>query len=158
MQRSNPPFRADQVGSLLRSSALKDARAKRERGEITVEQLKAIEDREIEALIKKQEAVGLKSITDGENRRKSWQTDFIAALPGIKTVLGLVTSKSGKLESKDELKRRIEQASKFIALDQLCLSPQCGFASTEEGNVLAEDEQWAKLRMIVDVADEVWGK
>ena len=71
-------------------------------------------------------------------------------------VLGLVTSKSGKLESKDELKRRIEQASKFISLDQLCLSPQCGFASTEEGNVLAEDEQWAKLRMIVEVAEEVW--
>jgi 5-methyltetrahydropteroyltriglutamate--homocysteine methyltransferase len=73
-------------------------------------------------------------------------------------VLGLVTSKSGKLESKDELKRRIDQASKFIDLDQLCLSPQCGFASTEEGNVLAEDEQWAKLRMIVELADEVWGK
>jgi 5-methyltetrahydropteroyltriglutamate--homocysteine methyltransferase len=73
-------------------------------------------------------------------------------------VLGLVTSKSGKLESKDELKRRIDQASKFIDLDQLCLSPQCGFASTEEGNVLAEDEQWAKLKMIVEVANEVWGK
>jgi 5-methyltetrahydropteroyltriglutamate--homocysteine methyltransferase len=73
-------------------------------------------------------------------------------------VLGLVTSKSGTLESKDELKRRIDQASKYISLDQLCLSPQCGFASTEEGNLLAEDEQWAKLRMIVELADEVWGK
>ncbi|CAN0379401.1 unnamed protein product [Phaeothamnion confervicola] len=73
-------------------------------------------------------------------------------------VLGLVTSKSGKLESKDELKRRIDEASKYISLDQLCLSPQCGFASTEEGNVLAEDEQWAKLRRIVEVADEVWGR
>ena len=72
-------------------------------------------------------------------------------------VLGLVTSKSGKLESKDELKRRIDEAAKYISLDQLCLSPQCGFASTEEGNVLAEDEQWAKLRMIVEIADEVWG-
>jgi 5-methyltetrahydropteroyltriglutamate--homocysteine methyltransferase len=73
-------------------------------------------------------------------------------------VLGLVTSKSGKLESKDELKRRIDQASKYISLDQLCLSPQCGFASTEEGNILAEDEQWAKLGMIVELADEVWGR
>jgi 5-methyltetrahydropteroyltriglutamate--homocysteine methyltransferase len=72
-------------------------------------------------------------------------------------VLGLVTSKSGRLESKDEIKRRIDQAAKFIDLDQLCLSPQCGFASTEEGNTLAEDEQWAKLRMIVEVAKEVWG-
>jgi methionine synthase II (cobalamin-independent) len=73
-------------------------------------------------------------------------------------VLGLVTSKSGRLEPRDEIKRRIDEATKYVALDQLCLSPQCGFASTEEGNVLAEDEQWAKLRMIVESADEVWGK
>jgi 5-methyltetrahydropteroyltriglutamate--homocysteine methyltransferase len=73
-------------------------------------------------------------------------------------VLGLVTSKSGTLEGKDEIKRRIEEAAKFVPLDQLCLSPQCGFASTEEGNVLAEDEQWAKLRRVVEVADEVWGR
>jgi 5-methyltetrahydropteroyltriglutamate--homocysteine methyltransferase len=72
-------------------------------------------------------------------------------------VLGLVTTKSGRLESKDDIKRRIEQAAKFVSLDQLCLSPQCGFASTEEGNVLAEEEQWAKLRMIVELADEAWG-
>jgi 5-methyltetrahydropteroyltriglutamate--homocysteine methyltransferase len=77
---------------------------------------------------------------------------------GKTVVLGLVTSKSGRLESKDELKRRIDEASKYIALDQLGLSPQCGFASTEEGNILAEEEQWAKLRMIVEVADEVWGR
>ncbi len=71
-------------------------------------------------------------------------------------VLGLVTSKSGTLESKDDIKRRIDQATKYIALDQLCLSPQCGFSSTEEGNVLAEDEQWAKLRMIVELSKEIW--
>ena len=80
-------------------------------------------------------------------------------LPKGKTivVLGLVTSKSGKLEGKDAIKRRIDEASKYVALDQLALSPQCGFASTEEGNILAEQEQWAKLRMIVEVAKEVWG-
>jgi 5-methyltetrahydropteroyltriglutamate--homocysteine methyltransferase len=72
-------------------------------------------------------------------------------------VLGLVTSKTGTLESKDELKRRIDQAAKFIPLEQLCLSPQCGFASTEEGNVLTEEQQWAKLRTIVEVAKDVWG-
>jgi 5-methyltetrahydropteroyltriglutamate--homocysteine methyltransferase len=72
-------------------------------------------------------------------------------------LLGLVTSKSGKLESKDEIKRRIEEAAKFVPLEQLCLSPQCGFASTEEGNILAEDEQWAKLERIVAIAREVWG-
>jgi 5-methyltetrahydropteroyltriglutamate--homocysteine methyltransferase len=367
MNRTKPPFRADHVGSLLRSAALKEARGKRERGEITAEQLRVVEDREIEALIKKQEAVGLKSITDGENRRRSWQTDFLEQLPGIESyagerkfkfqgvqpkqilirvtkrlgafdshpmiehfkflaahtgqtpkmtipspsavhfrhgregvpeslypniydfyhdlgetyrkavrafadagcrylqldevnltylcdprqrqivrdrgedpdtlpaayagminaaisdipadmtitmhlcrgnfrstfiasggyepvadilfnainvhgyfmefdteraggfeplrfvpkgkqvVLGLVTSKSGTLESKDEIKRRIDEATKYVALDQLCLSPQCGFASSEEGNILADEEQWAKLRMIVELADEVWG-
>ena len=62
------------------------------------------------------------------------------------------------MRSKDAIKRRIDEATKYVALDQLCLSPQCGFASTEEGNVLAEDEQWAKLRMIVELADEVWGR
>jgi len=368
MQRTKPPFRADHVGSLLRSADLKEARGKCERGEISPEQLKAVEDCEIEALIAKQEGVGLKSITDGENRRKSWQTDFVAALPGIKTVvgqrrvafqggvqpqqllvrvagklggfdghpmiehfkflkvhtrqtpkmtipspsavhfrdgreavpesvypdmdefyrdlgrtyrkavrafadagcrylqmdevnltylcdpkliqqvrdrgedpdtllhayagmindamsdipddmvitmhlcrgnfrstfiasggyepvaevmfnkinvhgyfmeyddqrsggfeplrmlpkgksvvLGIVTTKSGKLESKDELKRRIDEAAKYAPLDQLCISGQCGFASTEEGNTLTEEEQWAKLRRMVEVAEEVWG-
>jgi 5-methyltetrahydropteroyltriglutamate--homocysteine methyltransferase len=73
-------------------------------------------------------------------------------------VLGLVTSKSGTLEKKDDIKRRIDEATKYVDIDQLCLSPQCGFASTEEGNILAEDEQWAKLRMIVELADEVWGR
>jgi len=76
---------------------------------------------------------------------------------GRLAVLGLVTTKTGTLERKDAIKRRIEEAAKFTDLDQLCLSPQCGFASTEEGNTLSEDEQWAKLRMIVEVAAEVWG-
>jgi 5-methyltetrahydropteroyltriglutamate--homocysteine methyltransferase len=77
---------------------------------------------------------------------------------GAKTVvLGLVTTKSGALESKDELKRRIDQASRYLPLEQLALSPQCGFASTEEGNLLTEEEQWAKLSLCVEVAHEVWG-
>ena len=73
-------------------------------------------------------------------------------------VLGLVTTKTGQLESKDAIKRRLEEAAKFTSLDQLGLSPQCGFASTEEGNTLAEDEEWAKLQMIVEIAQDVWGK
>ena len=73
-------------------------------------------------------------------------------------VAGLVTSKSGALEKKDDIKRRLEEASKFVPMDQLALSPQCGFASTEEGNILTEDEQWAKLRLVVEIADEVWGR
>jgi len=72
-------------------------------------------------------------------------------------VLGIMTSKTGELESKDELKRRIDEASKFLPLEQLAISPQCGFASTEEGNLLTEDQQWRKLELCVTVANEVWG-
>ena len=368
MQRTKPPFRADHVGSLLRPAALHEARAKRARGEIGAAELEAIEDREIERVIRKQEEVGLQSITDGEFRRSWWHLDFLWGLDGAEknvmdsgiafagvttrnegvkvtgklgmagphpmvghfrfvaahtkrtpkitipapsaiygrpsptpidrktyptldafwadlgqayrravrgfadagcrylqldevfiamlcdpkyraqmtargddpeqlgplygdlintamsdipsdmtitmhlcrgnykstfmgsggyeaeaevlfnrinvhgyfmeydtdraggfeplrlvpkgktVVLGLVTTKSGALESKDLLKRRIDEAAKFIDLDQLALSGQCGFASTEEGNTLTEDEQWAKLRRIVEVAEEVWGR
>ena len=367
-QRKTPPFRADHVGSLLRTAPLKEARAKRARNEIDAAALNAVEDREIEKIVRKQEEVGLKLVTDGEFRRSWWHFDFFRGLKGVEPittatgiqfhgvetkheaikisgkvefvghpqiehfkflkahcrvvpkmcipapstfhfrqgralvskdvypdidqffadvgvawrkairafydagcrylqlddtawammcdpnereqsktrgddpdklpavyaavtraalegkpadmaitmhscrgnfrstwiaqggyefvaehllgktnldgyfleydndraggfeplrhfpkgqkqlVLGLVTSKSGRLEPKDDIKRRIEEATKYVSLDQLCLSPQCGFASTEEGNILAEDEQWAKLRMIVELADEVWGK
>ena len=368
MQRTNPPFRADEVGSLLRSAPIKDARAKRDQGAITADQLREVEDREIEKIIKRQEEVGLKLATDGEFRRSWWHFDFFWGLTGCEklvldhgikfhgvetkpeavrivgkldfpsshpmldhfrfmkaharvtpkmcipsppvlhfrlpkdgipksvypdmdgffddlgqtykkavkafydagcrylqfddtiwaylcspsemaaarermpwvdelpkiyqgvinaaladkpadmtitthvcrgnfrstwvseggyepvaerllagvnydgyfleydseraggfeplrflpkgnkiVVLGLVTSKSGTLEKKDDIKRRIEEATQFVALDQCCLSPQCGFASTEEGNILAEEQQWAKLRMIVELAEEVWG-
>ncbi len=367
MTRTRPPFRADVVGSILRTAPLKEARAKHEKGEISAAQLKEVEDREIEKIIKKQEEVGLKVATDGEFRRSWWHFDFYGMLDGVEiyeldhgiqfqgvqtkprsiritgklgfsshpmlehfkflkahtsvtpkmcipspatlhfrlepnavttkeyadrdaifddlaktyrqairgfydagcrylqfddtawaylcsqaelkkarerglnadrlaadygrvintaldgkpadmvvtthvcrgnfrstwiaeggyepvaetllgklnydgyfleydtaraggfeplrflpkgnkiVVLGLVTTKSGQLEKKDDIKRRIDEATKYAALDQLCLSPQCGFASTEEGNVLAEDEQWAKLRMVVELADQVWG-
>jgi len=363
-QLTRPPFRADHVGSLLRPAALKQAREQRAKGEIDAAALKAVEDREIERIIKRQEEVGLQSITDGEFRRSWWHLDFLWGLDGVdrhimesgvafaatntrnegvkvtgkigfsghpmiehfkfvaahtkrtpkitipspsalygrpakppivgydnldkmfedlgqaykkavrafadagcrylqldevfiamlcdpgyrqkmkdrgddpealgalygdlintamsdipsdmtitmhmcrgnykstfmgsggyeaeqdvlfnrikvhgyfmeydsdraggfeplklvpkdrQIVLGLVTTKTGRLESKDDIKRRIDEAAKYISLDQLCLSPQCGFASTEEGNTLAEDEQWAKLRMIVEIAEEVWG-
>jgi 5-methyltetrahydropteroyltriglutamate--homocysteine methyltransferase len=73
-------------------------------------------------------------------------------------VVGVITSKSGALEPKDDIKRRLDEAAKYAPLEQLAVSPQCGFASTEEGNVLTEEEQWAKLKLAVDVANEVWGK
>jgi 5-methyltetrahydropteroyltriglutamate--homocysteine methyltransferase len=76
---------------------------------------------------------------------------------GKMVVLGLVTTKRGELESKDELKRRIEEASRFVDVDQLCLSPQCGFSSTVEGNVLTYEQEVDKLRLIVETAQEVWG-
>jgi 5-methyltetrahydropteroyltriglutamate--homocysteine methyltransferase len=77
--------------------------------------------------------------------------------PGKQVVLGLVTSKRGELEDPDELKRRIDEAAKYVPLEQLCLSPQCGFSSTVEGNELTQEQQWAKLRLIVQVAQDVWG-
>jgi 5-methyltetrahydropteroyltriglutamate--homocysteine methyltransferase len=368
MQRTTPPFRADQVGSFLRPAPLKDARAKREKGEITAAQLKAVEDAEIEKLITQQERIGLKLATDGEFRRSWWHFDFFGMLDGAEiyeldhgiqfqgvqtkaqsirvtkklgftnhpmlehfkflkahtrvlpkmtipspsvfhfrlepgavnkqfyanndaifddlaktyaqavrafydagcrylqfddtawaylcsqeelkkakdrginiervgqdyarminqalegkpadmvvtthvcrgnfrstwiasggyepvaellfgacnydgyfleydteraggfeplrfvpkgnkqVVLGLITSKSGTLEKKADVKRRIEEATKYVNLEQCCLSPQCGFASTEEGNVLTEEQQWAKMREIVELVEEVWGK
>src|SRR6202163_3351020 len=88
MQRTTPPFRADHVGSLLRSPALLAARQQRERGEIDAAALRAVEDREIIALIGKQEAAGLRSITDGEYRRASWQTDFLTTLDGVESYVG----------------------------------------------------------------------
>jgi 5-methyltetrahydropteroyltriglutamate--homocysteine methyltransferase len=77
--------------------------------------------------------------------------------PGKMVVLGLVTTKRGALEDKDQLKRRIDEAAKYVPLEQLCLSPQCGFSSTVEGNALTREEQAAKLRLIVETAQEVWG-
>jgi 5-methyltetrahydropteroyltriglutamate--homocysteine methyltransferase len=366
MKRTKPPFRADHVGSLLRPASLKQARERRAKGEISAADLKAVEDQEIERIIKKQEDVGLQAVTDGEFRRSWWHLDFLWGLDGAEryhmdtgiafaavttrnegvrvtgklgfsghpmiehfkyvaahtkrmpkmtipapsaiygrpvmtpidktaypdreqffddlgkayrkavrafadagcrylqldevfiamlcdpkyrqqmtdrgdnperlgelygelintamsdipsdmtitmhlcrgnykstfmgaggyeavqeilfnkinvhgyfmeyddqrsggfeplrmlpkgksVVLGIATTKSGKLESKDELKRRIDEAAKYAPLDQLCISGQCGFASTEEGNTLTEDEQWAKLRRMAEVAEEVWG-
>src|SRR6267143_1096110 len=88
MPRTTPPFRADHVGSLLRTAALKEARAKRERGEIDPDAFRAIEDQEIIKLIRRQEEVGLHSVTDGEYRRASWQTDFLVGLDGVESYQG----------------------------------------------------------------------
>ncbi|MCY8120188.1 5-methyltetrahydropteroyltriglutamate--homocysteine S-methyltransferase [Bacillus spizizenii] len=74
----------------------------------------------------------------------------------LQIVLGLITSKYGELENPEDVKRRINEAARFVSLDQLCLSPQCGFASTEEGNLLTEEQQWAKLRHVIDIANDVW--
>lgn len=78
--------------------------------------------------------------------------------PGKYVVLGLVTTKRGALETKDDLKRRIDEAARHVPLEQLCLSPQCGFSSTVEGNTLSAEQQWAKLRLVVETAAEVWGE
>jgi 5-methyltetrahydropteroyltriglutamate--homocysteine methyltransferase len=82
----------------------------------------------------------------------------LRALPrGKKVVLGLVTTKVGEIEDKNMLKRRIGEAAKFVPLENLCLSPQCGFSSTHHGNALSQEDQWKKLALIVETAREVWG-
>ena len=88
MPRSRPPFRADHVGSLLRPAVLRAARARRERGEIAEAELAAIEDREIESVIRRQEEIGLRSVTDGEFRRAFWNYDFLGRLDGVEAYLG----------------------------------------------------------------------
>ena len=77
--------------------------------------------------------------------------------PGKTVVFGLVSSKLAELESADQLARRIEEASKYVPLENLAISPQCGFASTMEGNLLTEDQQWQKLKLVIDTARRVWG-
>jgi 5-methyltetrahydropteroyltriglutamate--homocysteine methyltransferase len=76
---------------------------------------------------------------------------------GVKVVLGLVTTKFGRLESADDLMRRIDDASRLVAIENLGLSPQCGFASTVDGNIISVDDQWRKLARVVEVAGRVWG-
>lgn len=78
--------------------------------------------------------------------------------PDLQIVLGLVTSKEATLENKAQIKARIKEATEYVPLENLCLSPQCGFASTEEGNKISEEDQWAKLRHVVEISEEVWGK
>ncbi len=83
----------------------------------------------------------------------------LAAIPrGKRVVLGLVTSKHGRLEDPKLLRQRVEEAARYIPLEDLALSPQCGFASTQEGNIISPDEQWSKLRLVVDVANDIWGR
>ena len=77
--------------------------------------------------------------------------------PNVTIVLGLVTSKSGKLEEKEDLIKRINEAAELVPLTNLALSTQCGFASTEEGNILTTDDQWNKIKLVVDTAKQVWG-
>src|SRR6187397_256155 len=111
-QRTKPPFRADHVGSILRTAPVKDARAKREKGEITAAQLKEVEDREIEKIIKKQEEIGLKLATDGEFRRSWWHFDFFRSLEGVTSIVTDTGIKFHGVETKHEA-IRIDNKVKF---------------------------------------------
>ena len=198
MPKINPPFRADQVGSLLRPKALLDLRHRWKLGEISAEELRLAENEAIAETVKKVESVGMKAITDGEFRRDYFHLDFLKQLDGVTVtggiasnpnakvaedgftlpklsvtgklrhardiqvedfnflkyddersgdfaplrfvpahkmvVLGLVSSKIPQLETVEELTARINEAAKYMPLDNMCLSPQCGFSSTSHGN------------------------
>ena len=113
---------------------------------------------EIPLIISQSQNVDASASPMGLSSLSSFGTGNMRFVPKKKRViLGLVTSKKGRLESKDELKRRIDAAAKHIDMDQLSLSPQCGFASTLLGNLLTEEEQYAKLQLVVQTAREVWG-
>ncbi len=179
----SPPFRADHVGSLLRPSELLRAREEHDAGRLAAAQLRAVEDDLIRRVVAMHLCRGNNQsrwLTEGGydpvaemlfNRinvdsyfleydtSRAGTFEPLRFVPKNKTVvLGIVSSKLARLESKDELKRRIDQASKYIDPDQLGLSPQCGFASTSPGNRLTQEQQFAKLRRIVEVAREVWGQ
>ena len=123
-------YRADHVGSFLRPAEVKEARAAFREGRLHLEQLRDIEDRAILAALERQRSIGIDVFTDGEFRRSGFQ---------------------------NELRRRIDEATRYVPIENLALSPQCGFASTAAGNLLTEDEQWRKLELVVETARQVWG-
>jgi methionine synthase II (cobalamin-independent) len=147
---------ADHIGSLLRPPELLEARAAHDRGDLSDDALERAEDDAIVAALEVQRAAGLQILSDGEYRR-SW---FAGGLPSVidgLVVLGLISSKFPELESRDGLLARIEEATEFVPIERLGLSPQCGFASTAPGNLITWDDQQRKLELVVSVADEVWG-
>src|SRR6266567_3438704 len=206
--RVKPPFRADQVGSLIRPPALREARQAYLGGTLSGAELQAIEDRGIRDVIAMQERVGLEPITDGEFRRTSFREvlfdnvdgfskERVAGLgsggyepiaervfgrlavdgyllefdtpragdfaplrflpPGKIAVLGLMSTKVPDLETKDELKRRVDEGAKVVGIDRLGLCPQCGFATAYHYDRLTIDDQERKLARLVEVANEIWG-
>ena len=120
------------------------------------------EDRVVELQVPRAEAVFGGLLADGlfleyDDERSGGFEPLRFVRDGTTVVLGLVTTKTPALEDKDALKRRVEEASKYVDIDRLCLSPQCGFASTVEGNALTIDEERAKLALVVETAEEIWG-
>lgn len=152
--------RADVVGSLLRPPWLLEAREAWAGGRLTAAAFKRIEDRAVDEAIALQEGAGLAVVTDGEQRRLSFQSQMTEAVEGFgpqTVVLGLVTTKSPRLETPAELGARIEEAARFVPRERLALSPQCGFATSVLGNRLSPEDQERKLRTVVETAQAVWG-
>jgi methionine synthase II (cobalamin-independent) len=172
--------RTDVVGSLLRPPELLLARERWDRGELGPPEFKRVEDAAVDSAIRLQEDAGLAVVTDGEMRRLAgaasvpphrgaaapsrvrrralWRIPAAGHGTGDKTaVLGLVTTKTGRRETVDELETRIREAARYQPLEHLALSPQCGFATSILGNALSIADEEAKLRTIVATAERVWG-
>ena len=130
---------AEHVGSLLRPPYLLRAREAHETGGLTTAQLREVEDRAIAELLDMQEQAGLTVFTDGEARRESWRAGLLESLGGVEPL------------------RRIDEAARYVPLEQLALSPQCGFASGSLGNLITVDDERRKLDLVVSVAGQVWG-
>jgi methionine synthase II (cobalamin-independent) len=156
-RRSTPPFRADHVGSLLRPPALHQARASHAAAPSprtsSARRGRSYPGRGPDAGGSRADGYFLEYDDDRSGTFEPLR--FVP--PGKIVVLGLVTTKTPALESADDLKRRVEQAARYVDADRLCLSPQCGFASTVDGNALTLDQQRAKLDLIVRAAAEIWG-
>jgi 5-methyltetrahydropteroyltriglutamate--homocysteine methyltransferase len=149
MATPRPLFRADHVGSLLRPSVLKALRLLNEEG------AQGGYEKVADVIFNQMPYDGF--FLELDDARSGDFAPVRHAPPHVRVVLGLVTSKVGALERKDDVKRRLDEAARYLPLDQLCFSPQCGFSSTLEGNEVAVDHQQAKLALCVEVAREVWG-
>jgi methionine synthase II (cobalamin-independent) len=157
-------FHAEHVGSLLRQPWLLRARAEHKQGKLSEAGLREVEDRAAAENIDVQRAAGIEVFTDGEVRRTNWMTGILESIGGMTEVETPAVTwhrEDGEipptLESQEELRRRIDQAARYVPMENLAISPQCGFASTAKGNLLTPDEQKRKLALVADTARKVWG-
>ena len=156
MSKINPPFRADHVGSLLRPEALLKARQRYHNKEISKEALREVEDQHIAEVLFNELNVDAYFLEYDDERSRDFAP--LRFVPDGKTVvLGLVTTKLPDLEFSRDLIQRIKKAGQYLPLENMCLSPQCGFSSTVHGNEINENDQWSKLELVVNTAREIWG-
>ncbi|MFN0026751.1 MAG: hypothetical protein ACKV2O_06135 [Acidimicrobiales bacterium] len=152
-------YRADHVGSLLRPPAVLHAHARQAAGELHDDAVRAIEDEAILSALAMQREVGLDILSDGEYRRTAWSIAFPDSVTGyVSSEMPIALDwKIGEGDERTTVPRRVRKLPAFLPLDQLALSPQCGFASVDAGNLLSWDEQRRKLELVTTVARRVWG-
>jgi methionine synthase II (cobalamin-independent) len=155
-------YRSEGLGSLLRPQYLTTARGQFERGEIAAAEFKRIEDRAVDEAIAVQEAAGIDVVTDGEQRRYAFFGHLVDPFGGFEKFGGRAipfrdeSSTDVMLKSVDELRERVAEAARVVPIERLPVSPQCGFASTAEGNRLSPGDQRLKLEVVAETARAVW--